>query len=185
MILVSDESRIMNLPPYIFDVDHVAKIRSGLSVTIPEKKNSTKSPLNREVFEAVISIRSRGNNWNVVWSRATGTRDSMIWLIYGARIGIRVEEFESHRYKLKKTSEKLKSKFEIYLGVNCSTRAEWRLRHSWKKWRTKPEIIDELHNILALPHPPRVNLGHIIRRAWTVETSKRTYSILMKNKTNL
>ena len=28
----------MNLPPYGFDVDHVAKIRSGLSITVREKK---------------------------------------------------------------------------------------------------------------------------------------------------
>ena len=28
----------MNLPPYVFDVDHVAKIRSGLSITVLEKK---------------------------------------------------------------------------------------------------------------------------------------------------
>ena len=35
MILVSDDSRIMNLPPY---VDHVAKIRSKLPITVLEKK---------------------------------------------------------------------------------------------------------------------------------------------------
>ena len=28
----------MNLPPYVFDVDHVAKIRSELSITVLEKK---------------------------------------------------------------------------------------------------------------------------------------------------
>ena len=28
----------MNLPPYVFDVDHVAKIRSELSITVIEKK---------------------------------------------------------------------------------------------------------------------------------------------------
>ena len=28
----------MNLAPYVFDVDHVAKIRSQLSVTVLEKK---------------------------------------------------------------------------------------------------------------------------------------------------
>ena len=31
----------MNLPPYVFDVDYLAKIRSGLSLT---EKNSTKLP---------------------------------------------------------------------------------------------------------------------------------------------
>ena len=29
----------MNLPPYVFDVDHVAKTRSELSITVFEKKN--------------------------------------------------------------------------------------------------------------------------------------------------
>ena len=28
----------MNLPPYVFDVDHVAKIRSELSITVLKKK---------------------------------------------------------------------------------------------------------------------------------------------------
>ena len=37
----------MSLPPYVFDVDHVAKIRSGLSITVLEKKNSTKLPLKK------------------------------------------------------------------------------------------------------------------------------------------
>ena len=37
-ILESSETKFMNLPPYVFDVDHVAKIRSELSITILEKK---------------------------------------------------------------------------------------------------------------------------------------------------
>ena len=31
----------MNLPPYVFDVDYVAKIRSELSITVLEKKKKT------------------------------------------------------------------------------------------------------------------------------------------------
>ena len=30
----------MNLPPYVFDVDYVAKIRSELSITVFEKKKT-------------------------------------------------------------------------------------------------------------------------------------------------
>ena len=30
----------MNLAPYVFDVDHIAKIRSGLSITVLEKEIS-------------------------------------------------------------------------------------------------------------------------------------------------
>ena len=37
-ILESSETNFMNLPPYVFDVDYVAKIRSGLSITVLEKK---------------------------------------------------------------------------------------------------------------------------------------------------
>ena len=37
-ILESSKTKFMNLPPYVFDVDHVAKIRSELSITILEKK---------------------------------------------------------------------------------------------------------------------------------------------------
>ena len=37
-ILESSEVKFMNLPPYVFDVDHVAKIRSGLSNTIFSRK---------------------------------------------------------------------------------------------------------------------------------------------------
>ena len=45
-ILESSEANFMNLPPYVFDVDYVAKIRSGLSITVLEKK-STKLPLKK------------------------------------------------------------------------------------------------------------------------------------------
>ena len=38
-ILESPENKFMNLPPYVFDVDHVAKIRFELSITVLKKKN--------------------------------------------------------------------------------------------------------------------------------------------------
>ena len=38
-ILESSETKFMNLPPYFFDVDYVAKIRFELSITVLEKKN--------------------------------------------------------------------------------------------------------------------------------------------------
>ena len=37
-ILQSSETDFMNLEPYVFDVDQVAKIRSELSTTVLEKK---------------------------------------------------------------------------------------------------------------------------------------------------
>ena len=37
-ILESSEINIMNFDPYVFDVDHVAKIRSELSIAVLEKK---------------------------------------------------------------------------------------------------------------------------------------------------
>ena len=44
-ILESSETKFMNLPPCVFDVDHVAKVRSGLSITVLEK--GTKLPLKK------------------------------------------------------------------------------------------------------------------------------------------
>ena len=37
-ILESSETNFMNLTPYVFDVNHVAKIRSELFITVLEKK---------------------------------------------------------------------------------------------------------------------------------------------------
>ena len=44
-ILESSETNFMNLPPYVFDVDHVAKIRSELSIAVLEKKMNKKGDL--------------------------------------------------------------------------------------------------------------------------------------------
>ena len=38
----SSETNFMNIPPYVFDVDSVAKIRSDLSITVLEKKTEQK-----------------------------------------------------------------------------------------------------------------------------------------------
>ena len=38
IILELSEIKFMNLPHYVFDVDHVAKIGSELSITVLEKK---------------------------------------------------------------------------------------------------------------------------------------------------
>ena len=39
-ILESSETNVMNLPPYVFDVDYVAKIRSELSIGVLQKKKN-------------------------------------------------------------------------------------------------------------------------------------------------
>ena len=44
-ILESSKANFMNLPPYVFDVDYVAKIRSELSI----RKNATKLPLKTDL----------------------------------------------------------------------------------------------------------------------------------------
>ena len=36
--ILESPANFMNLPPYVFDVDYVAKIRSELSITVLEKK---------------------------------------------------------------------------------------------------------------------------------------------------
>ena len=38
-ILDASKNIFMNLTPYVFDVDHVAKIRSELIITVLEEKN--------------------------------------------------------------------------------------------------------------------------------------------------
>ena len=43
----------MNLPPYVFKVDHVPKIRSQLSITVLEKK-TTKLPLKKVTLDYLI-----------------------------------------------------------------------------------------------------------------------------------
>ena len=45
IILESSETKFIDLPPYVFDVDHVAKIRSELSITVLEKKLYKRSDL--------------------------------------------------------------------------------------------------------------------------------------------
>ena len=47
-ILESSDVKFIYLAPYVFDVDHVAKIRSRLSITVPEKipQNRSKNSKN-------------------------------------------------------------------------------------------------------------------------------------------
>ena len=40
----------MNIDPYVFDVDHVAKIRSELSITLLEEKKKNKSDLSEQLY---------------------------------------------------------------------------------------------------------------------------------------
>ena len=42
-ILESSEVKFINLPPHVFDVDHVTDIRSGLSYTVLEIKKNHRS----------------------------------------------------------------------------------------------------------------------------------------------
>ena len=46
----------MNLPPYVFDVDHVAIIRSKLSITVLEKKLNKK---NAQKSDLIASIQKK------------------------------------------------------------------------------------------------------------------------------
>ena len=49
-ILESLEINFINLPPYVFDVDYDAKIRSELSFTVLDKKKCTKLPLKKRPY---------------------------------------------------------------------------------------------------------------------------------------
>ena len=47
-ILESPKTEFINLPIYVFDVDHVAKLRSELSVIVLEKKTQRNYCLERK-----------------------------------------------------------------------------------------------------------------------------------------
>ena len=51
----------MNLPPQVFDVDYVAKVRSGLSITVLEDKNFTKLPLKKVTLLKIVQRFSRSH----------------------------------------------------------------------------------------------------------------------------
>ena len=53
-ILESSETDFMNLPPYVCDVDYVAKIRSELSITVLEKKNEQNYRLKNDLILAYL-----------------------------------------------------------------------------------------------------------------------------------
>ena len=56
-ILESSEVKFTNSPPYVFDVDHHAETRSGLSITVLEK-NTTKLTLKKDLKDAPVFIMS-------------------------------------------------------------------------------------------------------------------------------
>ena len=55
-ILESSEIKFMNLPPYVFDVDHVAKIRSELSITVLERKKMNKILAQKSYLKSVEHV---------------------------------------------------------------------------------------------------------------------------------
>ena len=59
-ILEASEVKFMSLPPHVFDVDHAAKIRSWLSITVLEKKplkiTAQKSDLRDLMLEVKVSF---------------------------------------------------------------------------------------------------------------------------------
>ena len=63
----------MNLPPYGFDVDHVAKIRSGLSITIVKQKATQNYRLKSDL------IYKRNPILSVFWRRRTRHLESTIF----------------------------------------------------------------------------------------------------------
>ena len=54
-VLELPETKFINLPPYVFDVDHVAKIRSELSVTVLEKKTEQNYRLKKSGLSEKVS----------------------------------------------------------------------------------------------------------------------------------
>ena len=52
----------MNLSPYVFDVDHVAKIRSELSITVLEKKTEQNYRLKKKIFDQSINHLLKSSN---------------------------------------------------------------------------------------------------------------------------
>ena len=56
--LDSSDTNFMNLPPYIFDVDYVAKIRSELSITVLEKKTEQNYRLKKSDLIIIVSVET-------------------------------------------------------------------------------------------------------------------------------
>ena len=57
-ILESSETKFMNLPPYVFDVDYVAKIRSELTITVLEKKTEQNHRLKKSDLSQTLASTS-------------------------------------------------------------------------------------------------------------------------------
>ena len=64
-VLESSDVKLINLAPYVFDVNHVVEIKSGLYIlfSVLEKKElhkiiALKSDLNTETFQVPFSVTS-------------------------------------------------------------------------------------------------------------------------------
>ena len=64
----SSDVKFMNLAPYVFDLDHVAKIRSGLYITVLEKKKSTRISPRKVTLKATYY----SNKIEILFSKTAG-----------------------------------------------------------------------------------------------------------------
>ena len=64
-ILESSETNFMNLPPYVFDVDYVAKIRFELSITVLEK-NTALLPILSVKFQKILYSKVALHNIHIL-----------------------------------------------------------------------------------------------------------------------
>ena len=64
-MLDTSEVKFTNLAPKVFDVDHVAKIRSRPSITVLEKKKFTKLSLIKSDLEAQCGCLSLGETYSI------------------------------------------------------------------------------------------------------------------------
>ena len=63
-ILESSETNFMNLPPQLFDVDHVAKMKFWLSITVPEMKVSKITAQKTDLKDCVEFLTLQVIQWN-------------------------------------------------------------------------------------------------------------------------
>ena len=63
-ILESSETNFMNLPPQLFDVNHVAKMKFWLSITVPEMKVSKITAQKTDLKDCVEFLTLQVIQWN-------------------------------------------------------------------------------------------------------------------------
>ena len=63
-ILESSETNFMNLPPQLFDVNHVAKMKFWLSITVPEMKVSKITGQKTDLKDCVEFLTLQVIQWN-------------------------------------------------------------------------------------------------------------------------